>query len=117
MSGDINRGPWRATGARVGSKWTMDGSGASGSGGSLARGGRRLARWAWRVSEEQSRPAYRFGSERSWAVGSILDWAEKLPAAFLLFLILFHFHFVKFDLSHNFCIFHSNKFKPVSKLF
>jgi hypothetical protein len=43
------------------------------------------------ISVRERGSSYRFGTERVWAMGLILDWVEWLPCG--LFLFLFHFLF------------------------
>jgi hypothetical protein len=49
-------------------------------------------------AEEEKGPAYRFGTERSWAVGCLSASAERLPRGLLLFFVYFFFFF-SFNLS------------------
>jgi hypothetical protein len=39
--------------------------------------------------KEKGRGSYRFGIRRSWAVGSFLDWAGKLPRGLSSFIYSF----------------------------
>jgi hypothetical protein len=89
----------------------MDGSGASGLGGTLARG----RRGAYQVGQGGQREGK--GSRVPvWDLSGVGHGPSRFPSAFLLFFILFPFSvFLISDLFHNFCIFVSKLFKQISK--
>jgi hypothetical protein len=69
------------------------------------------------ISGRSEGAMYPFEKMRSWAVGHLWGWVERLPAAFSFFLFFFFFLFLISYFFYNFCKKASKQFKPISKFF